>query len=273
MNPPMPTAVISTRRDPLFFDFFCLGKKFLVFNLVSRNIKIKYRRSVLGLLWTLLNPLALTAIYYFVFKLVLKVHVPHYLTFMMSGVMLWSFFAGTVLEGMESVVGNFGLLSKVPIPAQIFPWVGTITNLVTLTLSLPIIIGVAAATDVSLSRTVVLLPFYGAALFLMAYAFALILAVSFVYLRDLRHLVSILMQLWFYGTPVIYDETMVPEKFRWVLLANPVGLIFSGVHDVLLRGQWPSYREVAAVCVWTAVVVGVAMAFQRKWGREMVERI
>src|SRR3954471_24738544 len=97
---------------PLGVDFFCFGKKFLVFNLVSRNLKIKYRRSVLGVFWTLLSPLAMAVIYYFVFRVVLNVRIDHYAVFILSGVLPWSFFGVTTLEGLDSILGNGSLISK-----------------------------------------------------------------------------------------------------------------------------------------------------------------
>jgi ABC-type polysaccharide/polyol phosphate export permease len=135
---------------PLGVDLFCVGKKFLVFNLVSRNLKIKYRRSILGIFWTLLSPVAMGFVYYFVFKVILKVQIPHYLAFILSGVLPWSFFAQTVLEGMESIVSNWSIVTKVPIPIQVFSYVNAVTNLTTLFLALPVFIGAAYFTDVPL---------------------------------------------------------------------------------------------------------------------------
>src|SRR3954453_19323172 len=99
-------AILNFR--PLGIDFFCLGKKFLVYNMVSRNLKIKYRRSVLGVFWTLLSPIAMTVVYYFVFKVILQVRMPHYLVFILSGVLPWTFFSQSLSEGMESIAGSWG---------------------------------------------------------------------------------------------------------------------------------------------------------------------
>src|SRR6202035_5870261 len=128
-------------------DIFCVSKKFLVFNLVGRNLKVKYRRSVLGVLWTLLSPLATVMIFYFVFKVILKVQIPHYMAFLVSGVLPWSFFSQTINEGMDSIVGNAGIAAKVPVPIQIFPLVGAITNFITLFLALPVILGISILTS------------------------------------------------------------------------------------------------------------------------------
>ena len=259
--------------QPFGTDIFCLGKKFLVFNMVSRNIKIKYRRSILGLFWTLLNPMALAAIYYFVFKVILKIQVPHYLVFILSGVLSWNFFAGTLVEGMESIVGNFGLVSKVPVPLQIFPYVGAITNLVTLFFALPILVGAAIISKATIGPSIVLLLFYWGALFFIGYGFSLLMAILFVYFRDLRHIMGIVVQLWFYGTPVIYNETMVPEKFRWILALNPLGYVFSGIHEVLVEGRWPPTGQLLIVCAWVTLMLALTLIIQKHFTTAVVERI
>ena len=254
-------------------DFLCLGKKFLVFNMVSRNLKLKYRRSVFGLFWTLLNPLALTFIYYFVFKVVMRVQLPHYLVFMLAGVLPWNFFAQSVVEGMESIVGSFGLISKAPIPVQVFPFVATLTNFVTLLLATPILIGAIFVTGVPVAAGCLLYLIYCGMLFFIAYGVALILAIAFVYLRDLRHIVGLAIQLWFYGTPVIYAETMIPAKYHWVLYANPLGAIFVGIHRALLEGGGMDPAFMSYALSWTLAITLAALIAQQTLSHELVEAI
>jgi lipopolysaccharide transport system permease protein len=256
---------------PFGMDLFCLGKKFLVFNLVGRNLKIKYRRSALGILWTLVAPTALACVYYFVFVKVVKIQMPHYLGFILSGIFLWTFFARTVVEGTESLVGNITLLTKIPIPLQIFPFVTTVTNFSTLLLSLPVLFTALAISGVPISATLVLFPVYLALLFMMAYGFALILALGFVYFRDLKHVMEIVMQVWFYGTPVLFDAKMIPENYHWVLYANPTGLLFHHLHLILIQGVYPPVSEAAMVVAWTAIVVSSAGLFYRRAASGAVE--
>ena len=258
---------------PLGIDYFCLSRKFLVYNLVDRNLKVKYRRSAAGILWTLLSPMAVAAIYFFVFKIILNVNVPHYLAFILSGIMAWSFFAQTVLEGMESITSNWSLASKVPVPLQVFPYVGTVTNLVNLLFSLPVIFGACIFSGVSLGPSVLLLPIYFALLFLITYSLSLILAVLMVYFRDLKHAGGLIMQVWFYGTPVVYDESLIPEGYRWILWGNPLGQLFSGLHAILVRGEWPAALALATTCGWALVFVLAALGVQRAMGRELVEKL
>lgn len=268
------TKMYSLRLlQPFGVDLFCTGKKFLVFNLVSRNLKIKYRRSIFGFFWTILNPLATAMVFYLVFKVFLKVAIPNYLVFILCGIFPWTFFSGTLLENMESLVGNQGLLSKIPIPLHIFPYVGSVTNLVTLFLSLPILMGAAIFTGVPLGPSVVLLPLLFFALFLLAYSFSMILSIAFVYFRDLRHIMGILMQIWFYGTPVIYDESMVPENFKWLLYANPVALIFTELRHILVHGEWPDPARLASVAAWTLGVLTVGLLVQKNFSESLVEQL
>jgi len=258
---------------PFGIDFFCLGRKFLVYNLVDRNLKVKYRRSAAGILWTLLSPMAVASIYFFVFKIILNVQVPHYLAFILSGILAWTFFAQTVLEGMESITSNWGLASKVPVPLQVFPFVGTVTNLVNFVLALPVIFAACLFSGVELGLSLLLLPFYIVLLFLITYSFALILAVFMVYFRDLKHAGGLIMQIWFYGTPVVYDESLIPESYRWILWANPLGQVFSGLHKLLVHGEWPSAAALGASALWAAVFVLAALGVQRSMGHELVEKL
>ena len=258
---------------PFGIDLFCLGKKFLVYNLVGRNLKIKYRRSFFGFLWTLLVPLSMAAVYFCVFKLILKVSIPNYLVFILSGVLPWTFFAQTVMEGMESIVGNQGLITKVPVPLQVFPLVGTVTNMITFILSIPIMLGASLYWRIPFGFHTLTIAYFSLCLFLVAYGFSTIFAITLVYLRDLRHILSILMQLWMYATPVIYRESMIPEEYRFMLYLNPVGMIFRGFHDALLEGTFSTPLTMGVSAAWTIIVVLTALLVQRALGKGLVEQL
>lgn len=258
---------------PFGVDFFCVGKKFLVFNLVGRNLKTKYRRSILGILWTLLSPLAQVCIFYFVFKVVMKVQMPHYLAFLVAGMIPWSFFSQSIMEGLDSVVGSVGLISKVPVPVQIFPYVGTLTNFITLAIAVPVMIGASLISGVSLGPSLVLLPFLFFCLFLICYGVALIVGVLYVFLRDLKHLTSLIMQLWFYGTPVIYSLTMIPAKYKWVLYANPVAGCFIGFQKILGEGVWPSSDLVVSSVAWAFVITLSALTLFKLTYQDVAENL
>lgn len=265
--------------DALFFlkpfgiDVFCIHKKFLVFNMVSRNMKIKYRRSVLGVLWTLLVPLGTALVYYFVFKSVFKVQLPNHLVFILSGVLPWSFFSQTFLEGSDSLVGNSGLLTKVPIPIQVFPFVGSLTNLITLVFAFPVIIGAALIGDVGIHAGWVAVPVLILMLFVQAYGFSVIFGMMYVYFRDLKHILGILTQVWFYTTPVLYDVSMVPENLRFIIYCNPVGYLFDGLHRVIAMGEPLPLKHLWISGGWTVGLLGVTLFTLKNTGKNLIEKI
>jgi ABC-type polysaccharide/polyol phosphate export permease len=258
---------------PFGIDFFCVGRKFLVLNLVSRNLKIKYRRSFLGVFWTLLSPLASTGIFYFVFKIVMKVQVPHYLAFILSGLLPWTFFNQSLMEGLDSIAGSVGLISKVPVPIQVFPLVGTVTNLVTLILALPILIGTAWLSSVSLGPSLIMLAYFFFTFFLMTYSLSLILGIFFVYFRDLKHLMSLVTQLWLYATPVFYDAKMLPPKFAWLPYANPVGTTFIAFHRILSQGEWCTQTEVWVTAAWTTAFLALGLGVYKLFAQDVAENL
>lgn len=265
--------VLLAKVRPFGIDVFCTGKKFLVYNMVGRNLKVKYRRSVLGLLWTLAHPLSMTAIYFFVFKIVLNVQMPHYLVFMLSGLLTWAFFASSVAEGMESLVGNIGLLTKIPIPIQVFPFVGTLTNLSTWVFSLPILVGASLISGTNLGWSLLSLPFFLLALFTMAYSLGVILSIAFVYFRDLKHILSLVLQAWFYATPVIYNADMIPVRYHWILFLNPVAKSFTAIHGLFVDGRWPTDGEWIMTGIWALVLMTTALFVHRRFSGGLIENL
>jgi ABC-type polysaccharide/polyol phosphate export permease len=253
----MLLRLAALSKTILGFDAFCLGKKFLVFNLVDRNLKIKYRRSFLGYFWTILAPIAMSAIYYFVFKIVMHIERPHYLAFILGGVLPWSFFTQTITESTESIVANQGLISKIPIPIHVFPYVVSITNFSTLFLSLPVIFGLSIFSGVPVSANMLWVFFFFGCLLLLAYALGAVLAVFYVYMRDLKHAIGLILQVWFYATPILYDSSMIPEKYRWILYLNPGGSIFEGIHLSMLSGTGNIYFHAGASLLWA--ILGIAV--------------
>ena len=221
----------------------------------------------------MLIPLSTAAIYYYVFNLVFKVKLDHYLVFILSGTLVWGFINQTIMEGMESIVGGAGLITKVPVPIPVLPFVVSATNIVTLLLAIPILLAVALGSHAPLSSSVALLPLYFLILFSMAYGIALILSVFFVLFRDLRHIMSIVMTIWFYITPVVYDEKMIPERFSWVLYANPFGLFFTHLHSICVRGEWPNLAQFGIILLWAISIQLLAIAVLKYLAEGIVEQI
>lgn len=262
---------MNVRLDVLGVDYLCTRRKFLGFNLVARNLKVKYRNSWAGMVWTLVIPGATAAVYYIVFKFVMRVQMEHYIAFLMAGLLPWTFYSSTILNGMESIVGNRTLINKVPVPPQIFPLTESITGLINLVIGLPFVIGLAIYLQVPLSTSLLTLPPLILALFLQSYAMAIITGICFVYLRDLRHVIGIVMQTWFYATPILYRSDMLPQGYEWVLSANPLGHLMMGFHAAFNLDAPLQRVQIGIIVGWTLLLCLVSIVLLRTVRSRMVE--
>jgi lipopolysaccharide transport system permease protein len=251
--------------------YFCLDYKFLVENLISRNLKIRYRKSILGMFWTLLIPAGLAAIYYIVFYYVLKVNVENYLLVIICGIVPWTFFANAIGGGTEVLVTNYGLLNKVPLPPHSVVFSDVCTHFLNLILGLPVIFIMKIVMSVGFSFKLIQLFPLLVALFLMAYALALILSIIYVYFRDLKYLVGLVIQFWFYMTPVMYSAEMIPEKFRFLLYLNPIGSLFVGLKKSVVTNDWMNGGDILACSLWTIGLTLVAYTLLTRVRYKVVE--
>lgn len=258
---------------PFGVDIFCFGRKFLVFNLVSRNLKVKYRRSVFGIFWTLLAPLSTALVYYFVFKVILKIDKANYMVMILSGIMPWTFFSQTVSESMTNLVDQQSLITKISIPIQIFPFVNNITNFINLLLSLPIVIVLYFWSGLSFGPQLFMVAYFYGCLFLISYGLSIVAAFAYVFFRDLRHLLGIFLQLCFYATPILYHEDMIPEKYYWIVYANPIGSVMVGIHNIFLDSRMPPPSITFACAIWAVVFYFLGALWLNGFKKTVVENL
>jgi len=212
----------------------------LLIELVVRDIKLRYRRSVLGILWSLINPLLQLIVLSVVFGFVLPLDIEDYSLFLFIGLLGWIWFQTSVMSGTSSIVANRDLIRRPNFPINILPIVPLTSNLVHFLLSLPIVFVILLVTQKSLNLTVILLPLVIAVQFLFTLSLVYFLSVFQVFFRDTEHLIGVLLLLWFYLTPIFYNSAIVPEKYRPVFELNPMLHIINGYRDVLMYGQLPA---------------------------------
>lgn len=251
-------------------DFFCIHKKFLIYNLIMRNLKIRYRKSLLGMMWTVLIPAGSAMIFYIVLKHIMRVRQENHFVFILSCQIAWVFFSSAVSIGLEAIVNNFSLLNKVPLPPQSLVLAETLTLLLNLILSLPILLAAMLILDLVPNFAFLQYFILLGVLALLSYSVALLLALAYVYLRDLKHLMTLILQFWFYLTPVLYTEEMIPEPYRWLLKLNPVGKIFSGF-QAAMRGSLLSLEDWAWACGWMFLFLFASQLLLNSVRRTVVE--
>ena len=220
-----------------------------------RNLKIRYRKSFFGMFWTVLVPAGTALIYFAIFHFVLKVRMENYLLYILTGLIPWSFFSTTLAISLEIIVNNHGLLNKVPLPAHALVLAEGSTNILNFLLSLPVLLAVMILTGAAFTPALVqLVPLTGL-LFLATYAIALLLSVLFVFFRDLRYLTGLVLQFWFYLTPIMYSPDMIPEQYRSWARLNPVFDLFDGFHKAVVTGEWISLESWGYMGGWTIIAL------------------
>jgi len=197
----------------------------LIANFVLRDLKSRYKGSILGYLWTLLNPLLLMLVYVLVFSVVVRIKVENYPIFILTGILPWSFFTGSINRAMLSIKENANLMMKIYFPREIFPVSSVITGIVDFLLSLIVLIPFLFIYKIGISSKILLLPGVMLLQIALVLGISLFLSCLTVYSQDIANVMTVIFRLWFYLTPILYPYTMVPERFQFYYLLNPMAII------------------------------------------------
>ena len=212
---------------------------FLIRQLVSRDFKTKYKRSVLGVFWSFLNPLLMMCVQYFVFSNVFKLDIPNFAAYLLVGVVMFNFFTEACGMALSSILGNANLITKVYVPKYIYPLTRVMSSLVNLAISLIPLLLVCLVTGVQFQKSAVLALFFLLCLVIFCLGFGLLLSTSMVFFRDTQFLWGVLNMMWLYATPIFYPETILPEEFRFVLQINPLYHFLKNARICILDGISP----------------------------------
>lgn len=254
-------------------DFFCLNKLFLIKTLVRRNLKLKYRRSSLGFLWSLIVPLLTASTYLLLLKFVMRFEVPHYTFMLILGIITWSFVSVTSIDGLDTIFSNFTLMSKIPSRFHTFTFSTTITSFVNYLFSFPALVLFAYYDNLQITVHYVVVPIFLIFLFLIAYFMAVMLAILHVYFRDMRHLYGVFIQLWMYATPILYPPEMIPQNFKWLLVANPMSPIMIGLHNTMIKALWPPAEVYLACVMWVCIGFVASFSVYKKFRDIVLENV
>ena len=231
----------------------------LIHELVTRDLKVKYRRSFLGYLWSLLNPLMMMAIMSLVFSYMFRFDIPNYPLYLICGQTLWNFFNESTTASMHSVLVNGSLIRKVYIPKYIFPTSRVLSSFVTMSFSLVAILIVMLVTRVSITWKLLLLPIPLAFLLLFCMGVGMALSAFAVYFRDVLHLYNVVVMAWMYLTPIFYPVSALPEKVAFLLQFNPMYHYITFFRAVVLYGTVPE------ASVWVGTVGFGLLFFVAGW--------
>jgi ABC-type polysaccharide/polyol phosphate export permease len=245
----------SARRGPNAIDELRAAFHYrnLIYQFVKRDIFTRYKRSVLGVAWTMLNPLGMMIVLTIAFSQIFKIDTPNYSGFILSGLLAWNFFSQTTTSAMVTLVWGGALLNRIYIPRSAFALSAMGTGLVNLGLSLVPMFLIMLVTNIPIRPAIFFLPIPVLLLVCFALGIGLLISTAAINFPDVSEMYQILLQAWLYLTPVIYPPSMLPESYRfWLQLLNPMYRLVQLFRIPIYEGRVPTWGE-----LWPSILVSL----------------
>jgi len=226
----------------LFWDY-----RELLWNLANREITQRYKQSVLGYAWVILNPLFQLVVMSFVFDLVLHVKswgVP-FIIFLSMGLLPWNLFAASLTSSTNVLVGNSNLITKIYFPREIFVFSTIIAKTVDFLFSCLVLIAFLFLFKIPITLTILWIPVIFAIQAIFMLGISLLLAALNLFYRDIQYLLNLVLTLWMYMTPIMYPAEMIPSNFRFILSLNPMAVIVNAYRQVILGQSDPNLASLS----------------------------
>ena len=248
--------------------------RLMVYSLVKRDLRGKYKGSVLGFMWTFVNPLLQLLVYNMVFSIIMRAGVEKFYLYLFVGLIPWLFFSAAITGGSTCIIAQKDLIKKIRFPREIIPISYVTSQFVNMLLSFIVVIIVSVVSGVKLTVGGILcLPVIMLVEYMMALGIALISSSLTVYFRDLEHILAIVAMAWLYATPICYPDTMVPEKYLSLYRLNPVTPVVNAYRDVLYYGKTPDLTTLllATGIGLITIILGVLIfgKLQRRFAEEL----
>ncbi len=236
-------------------------------------MKIRYKRSVLGIAWSLINPLLQLVVFIFLFRKVVQINIPNYPLFVFTGVLTWGWFSSSLTQATGTITDNRELIRRPGFPAAILPAVTVTTQLIHFLLVLPILFCFVIFGGGHLTAAILVLPFIILIQFLLTTSLAYLLAAVHVTFRDTRHIVGFLLLLLFYLTPVFYDAKAVPARYWPLYRLNPMLHLIDAYRAILIWGEGPDGLLLVGMGVFAAGLLWLGYSLFTRVSYRFIEEL
>ena len=227
----------------------------MLINMVRRELRGKYKGSILGFLWTFINPLLQLVVYTIVFSNIMRMGVSNYEIFLFVALIPWMFFSTCVLSGAGSIIYNQSLVTKIYFPREILPLSVVTSNFINMIYCSVIVLAVVLFYHMNLNLEVwFMLPVIAFIEYILVIGIVLIVSALTVYFRDLEHILGIIIMAWQFLTPVMYPESFVPSQYQAILYLNPMTPIIISFRDVLYYGKMPVVENLVYAFLWSLII-------------------
>jgi ABC-type polysaccharide/polyol phosphate export permease len=238
---------------------YLLPYRDMIWNLIKRDIRSRYVGSLLGVYWSVINPLITLSVYILVFGLVLQARLPgstsiwDFALYFSSGFLPWVAFNASVIRAASSIVENKNYVKKVPFPSEIFPITITIAELVNLIIGICIYLAIYALLRGAPSIYILFLPLAIALQVIFTFGLAFIFSSASVYFRDIPQILGSLFIIWFWATPIVYTIDLIPAAYQWIEYLNPAYYMLVLYRDALFYGKVPDLVVVIPFAVFSVL--------------------
>ena len=231
----------------------------LVWELVKRELRVRYRRSIIGFAWTMLQPLMMMMVLQVAFSSIFRFDLVNYPVYVLSGLLFWNFFSQSIVMSMNSLRMNARLIQKLPVPKSVFPVSVVLSGLINLGLAMLPLLALLVITGHPLRPALFFLPVSIAIAGLFTLGAGLLLAPLSALFYDIVELVGVGLQLLMYLTPIMYPMSILPERFRWIVRFNPVRSILEVFRDPIYNSKVPplSHLSVALGLALILLALGI----------------
>lgn len=241
--------------------------------MVEKDLRTRYKGSFLGFLWTFINPLMMLVIYSLVFPYVMRVQEKNYAMFVFVALLPWIFFSTSLQISASTIIANGNLVKKIYFPRQILPISVAIGALMNYLYGLIIVFFALFIVGIKLTWLVIYLPLIIILQFLLVVGFGLIFSTVNVYFRDLEHILGILLNAWFYLTPILYPTSLFPKHLISILYMNPMTPIILATRDIMYHAKMPDLNQLLYVLVFALAQVFFGIILFKKYEKGFAEEI
>ena len=238
--------------------------KYVIGNFVNQELTVKYKRSVLGFFWSLLNPMATMIVSSVVFGSIMRFELADFVVFLYAGMLPWNFFGISIDFCGVSILNNEGFIKKVYLPKIVFPLSTVCAQFINMLLSMISLFFFMVLLGAKVTIALVFLPVAFLIIFLWTFGFSLIMATINVYFRDMRYIMGVIMNAWYYLTPILYPIDFIPDNLKLIFYCNPGFYLVDMFRSPIYYNTFPSLQNIGiAVACTLVVLVGGLLCFYK----------
>lgn len=238
------------------------SQKDLIHSFVSRDLKARYRGSILGFLWSFIDPLSNALVLWFVFTYIFARGIANFPLFLITGIVMWTFLSGSISQSARCIIDNGGILKKIRLTREIFPVSTVISNFIHFLFAFVILLIIVVITQPPFNPIAWLfLPLILFLFALFAIGLSLLVAAGSVYFRDLPPLVESFLKIWYFATPIFYALDRVPERFRFMYMLNPAASAITTFRQAIMEGHIPSLKLLLSLFIIAVIslIIGLGI--------------